>query len=252
MIQDSLFQTTRQRSFFPRKINLRPQSIAGNDVDMTAIEEALKLDNIREVPPSPTEIPQEEPKNLHKLEHINKYRPKPKRNRPPSKLAVSKAVSGDLVGVDDGLNHFFASAERAANAANRMSWNKSVDGNQHLPVFMVSPSVTRKEFTRPPDEVVKRTFEPVVEEVEKCDKSDAGGARPPFGLSERGFTADIMAEIRAKQEARASGIFSLNVNNGSNGDNSDRRSKSPPPTTPKPRPRIVGVRKNSGPRNPGW
>lgn len=244
-------QTTRQRSFFPRKLILRPQSIAGNDVDMSAIEEALKLDNIREVPPSPTEIPQEEPKNLHRLEHINKFRPKPKRNRPLSKLPGTRTPTDPPN--NEGLGNFFPTPERAAPVANRVSWNKTADTSQPLPVFMVSPSVSRKDLFKslPPEEVVRRTFEPVMEESEKFDRSDVGAAKPPFGLSDRGFTADMLAEIRAKQEARASGIFSLNVNNVGSGEPSGRRSKSPPPTTPKPKVRVAGVRKNSGTRTAG-
>ncbi|XP_055357873.1 F-actin-uncapping protein LRRC16A-like isoform X2 [Paramacrobiotus metropolitanus] len=242
-------ETSKPRSFFTRKINLRPQSIAGNDVDLIAIEEALKLESVREVPPSPTEIPQEEPRHLHKLEHLNKSRPKPKRNRPISKPPMSKS-SGDIPPIDDGLGNFFALPELNSGHPNRLSWNKA-DAVQSLPVFMASPSVARKELVRPADEVVKRTFEPVVEEVERNDtkSSETGaGGKAPFGLSERGFTADIMAEMRAKQEARASGIFNLNVNNGGNVEPvSNGRSKSPPPpTTPKPRSRIGGLGKSLG------
>ncbi|OQV23561.1 F-actin-uncapping [Hypsibius exemplaris] len=255
-----------RRMFFSRKINLRPQSIAGNEADLLAIEEALRFDHMREVPPSPTEIPQEEPRNLHKLEHLNKHRPKPKRNRPITKLPGSggKSVSTDdsALTVDDGLGTFFASAERAVSAANnRLSWNKSTDSAaSHFPVLVASPTVSRREVRKTVlEEVVTRKHfdsvqeesvpEPVSSVVEPMSSSSTKPPHAGFSQQQK-FPDPILAEMRAKQEARASGVFSHNGNGFSNGDGVGvgRRSRSPPPTTPKPKPRAGSGRKSSGAR----
>ncbi|GAU96902.1 hypothetical protein RvY_08273 [Ramazzottius varieornatus] len=236
-------------AFFSRKINLRPQSIAGNDADLQAIEEALRIDHIREAPPSPTEIPQEEPKNLHKLEHINKNRPKPKRNNPATKFpSANTALSDDPSAiVDDGLGHFFSSTERALTSANRLSWTKSAEAAaMQLPVFVASPSTTRKNHTVPEEVTVRRYFEAVHEEPDSVDTPTA--SKPPPAGSDRGLSASMLAEIKAKQEARASGIFNLNVGNLSNGDHNSRSRSSPPPVTPKPKARAGSGRKSSGSR----
>ena len=67
--------------------------------------------------------------------------------------------------------------------------------------------------------------------------------------SDRGLSASMLAEIKAKQEARASGIFNLNVNNVTNGGDHNGRSRSPPPpVTPKPKARAGSGRKSSGSR----
>lgn len=196
-----------------------------------------------EAPPSPTEIPQDEPKDLQELEHINKNRPRPKRNRPISKLPPAKLKStvADAedanLNFDEGLNHFFAVTDALPQRTSALFIPS--DDPRELPLWSPtvsqSPASLRRE-PRVPDIVAEQNGD-------ESDRNDHLSKLPlAMPKPDRIIHANVLAEMKAKRELRASGLFSVNVANiGS----PDRPPKSPPLIlTPKPKPRIP--RKTSG------